>query len=453
MIARNEAANLAACLAPLVPLVRETVVVDTGSTDATRSIALSLGAHVFDFPWCDDFAAARNESLRHATGDWILWMDADDRLDPENTASLSELLTGLGNESVAHLMSCVSLASDGQASFEAKHIRLFPSSPAHRWTRRVHEQILPSLLSSGCLLRETGIAVHHVGYQDHALFMRKIERNLRLVEVEYADRQPDGWYFHQRGSAFFDLRRYAEAIVDLQLAAALARTTDAARVHSLLAEALAHEQGLEAALDAACRGREFFPSSPDLLLLEAQILGALGQLGAAEATLAATLDGVTDAPNPFDVVDATLGLRGRHLLARVHLLQGRADEAEHRTREVLRDRPAFGPAALTLAECLLRKGDIEGFDGVVRAIPDDPEALTGRAVLAAMRATHHGDCHLAIDIVMEALAHDPRSTFLKRARALALVAADHPEAPLTLDALLRDHPLDMELRAAKRQRG
>src|ERR1700689_1316256 len=100
VIARNEAANLPGCLGPLVPFVTETIVVDTGSTDATSSIAESFGARVFDFPWCDDFAAARNESLRRATGDWILWMDADDRLDAENTRRLADLLAGLNGNKV-----------------------------------------------------------------------------------------------------------------------------------------------------------------------------------------------------------------------------------------------------------------------------------------------------------------------------------------------------------------
>jgi GT2 family glycosyltransferase len=79
MIVKNEERHLPDCLASVNDLVDEMIVVDTGSTDRTKAVAASYGAKVSDFPWVDDFAAARNEALRHATGDWVFWMDADDR--------------------------------------------------------------------------------------------------------------------------------------------------------------------------------------------------------------------------------------------------------------------------------------------------------------------------------------------------------------------------------------
>src|ERR1700730_15626481 len=83
LIARNEEANLPACLESAADLVDEIVVVDTGSTDRTKEVAARFGARIYDFAWVDDFSAARNESLRHASGDWIFWLDADDRLDED----------------------------------------------------------------------------------------------------------------------------------------------------------------------------------------------------------------------------------------------------------------------------------------------------------------------------------------------------------------------------------
>ena len=53
------------------------MIVDTGSVDRTKEIAREFGAKVFEFVWIDDFAAARNEALSHATGDYAFWLDAE----------------------------------------------------------------------------------------------------------------------------------------------------------------------------------------------------------------------------------------------------------------------------------------------------------------------------------------------------------------------------------------
>ena len=82
MIVRDNARTLPACLESIRPWVDEMVIVDTGSVDETPRIVEAFGGRLFHFPWCDDFSAARNESLRHARGDWLFWMDSDDAILP-----------------------------------------------------------------------------------------------------------------------------------------------------------------------------------------------------------------------------------------------------------------------------------------------------------------------------------------------------------------------------------
>jgi tetratricopeptide (TPR) repeat protein len=82
MIVKNEEATLGHCLGSIRSLVGEMVVVDTGSTDGTIEIAKGFGARVHRYQWSDDFSAARNEALRHVTGDWVLVLDADEAIDP-----------------------------------------------------------------------------------------------------------------------------------------------------------------------------------------------------------------------------------------------------------------------------------------------------------------------------------------------------------------------------------
>jgi len=95
LIVRNEEAKLPACLESIAGIAGEIIVVDTGSTDRTKEAAAGFGAKVFEFPWIDDFAAARNECIRHASGEWIFWLDADERVDEENREKLRRLLDSL----------------------------------------------------------------------------------------------------------------------------------------------------------------------------------------------------------------------------------------------------------------------------------------------------------------------------------------------------------------------
>ena len=77
-IVRDDATHLKKSIESLSDAVDELIVVDTGSRDDTVGAAKACGATVYEFPWADDFAAARNAALSHATGDWIVFIDADE---------------------------------------------------------------------------------------------------------------------------------------------------------------------------------------------------------------------------------------------------------------------------------------------------------------------------------------------------------------------------------------
>ncbi len=146
MIVKNEAHNIGACIESFADLVDEIIVTDTGSTDDTVAIAKRMGAKVFHFPWIDHFAAARNESLRHATGEWIFWMDADDRLDAENRARLRRLFADLPDGKVAYVFKVLCPPKNaGDSGTVVDHVRLFRNLPGLSWEHRIHEQILPAL--------------------------------------------------------------------------------------------------------------------------------------------------------------------------------------------------------------------------------------------------------------------------------------------------------------------
>lgn len=188
VIAKNEEQFLGDCLASVREIVDEIIVVDTGSTDRTVEIAESFGAKVFHFPWNGDFAAARNESLAHATGDWILVLDADEMIPPEGHAELKKALRH--PEYVGYSLIIENLmGKDGEKSQTALIFRLFRNRPDIRFEGIIHEQALPAAQRTGLPIQNVQTRILHRGYMDQYLDERnKYQRNLdillRQVEVE-----------------------------------------------------------------------------------------------------------------------------------------------------------------------------------------------------------------------------------------------------------------------------
>ncbi|MDA3835589.1 MAG: glycosyltransferase, partial [Spirochaetales bacterium] len=220
MIVKNEAENIAECIRSVKPVVDEIIVVDTGSTDDTRTIAEGLEAKVFDFPWCDDFAAARNESIRHATGDYILWLDADDRISHEDRQGLKRLkerLPSSGNP--ACMLRILNRKTDGEAAVNYQ-LRIFPNVKGACFEGCVHEQIIPSLNRLGIKVVEEDVHILHTGYEDEEAIKAKAERNLHILlnASKERDRTPSENY--HLAQSYFGIEDYSRCIKCLETAMA-----------------------------------------------------------------------------------------------------------------------------------------------------------------------------------------------------------------------------------------
>ena len=95
MIVKNEEAVLERILNPVSEIVDEILIADTGSSDRTKEIAGQYTSQVFDFPWCDDFSAARNFLVEKVRTDYWMWLDADDVMDEKNLEKLKLLKASL----------------------------------------------------------------------------------------------------------------------------------------------------------------------------------------------------------------------------------------------------------------------------------------------------------------------------------------------------------------------
>lgn len=171
MIVKNEEEILERCVNSLKGLYDELIIVDTGSTDRTVEIAKKLGAKVERFEWCDDFSAARNHSFSKASGDWLVWVDADDVLTPGDAEKLRRSIIKADEQGLSGLKVKYCLEGD----FEYYRLRAVKKSEGPLWKGRIHEDIL----FKGLTANEESVVFHH---KPKNRGLRNTERNLRILE-------------------------------------------------------------------------------------------------------------------------------------------------------------------------------------------------------------------------------------------------------------------------------
>lgn len=336
IIAKDAAATLEACLAGAKAVADEIVVVDTGSNDATEEVAKRLGARVYRYQWRDDFAAARNFALSKAGGQWVLFLDTDETLFPEDVPLLKELLSRTGVE--AYFLVIHSLVDDRGRQVVSPALRLFRRRPQYRWQGRVHEQILPSIVAAnqGCI-EISGVRVKHFGYLAAQVASGdKIRRNLRLLQLELAERPHDPFVLfnlgveRQRAGELTEaLASYEKARQNLDPAWSFASLLEKRRIDCLMALGR-----LEEALSACREAEAKFPAYTDLPFQEGLILGALGQLDAAKEALERCL-AMGDAPPWFTSEKGVGSWRALIALARVCRQLGELEAAAQALLRVL----------------------------------------------------------------------------------------------------------------------
>ncbi len=185
LIVRNEERFLEACLRSLDGLADEIVVVDTGSTDRSLEIARGLGARVSSVVWNGDFSAARNASFDAAHGEWILYIDADERVAAFDRPELERQLA-----SPSH--ACYTVLFRPQRGFTRyREYRLFRNRPDLRFRGLIHESMLPALealrAGTGLAVGDSDVCLEHHGYEGD--LRNKHERNLPLLQARL-EREP-----------------------------------------------------------------------------------------------------------------------------------------------------------------------------------------------------------------------------------------------------------------------
>jgi len=197
MIVRNEERFLRGCLESIRDVVDEIVIVDTGSEDGTKAIALEYGARVFDFPWSGDFAAARNEALKHCLGEWILYIDADERLRPADKGYVTQILSDGGKAAYT----VVFYPIVGYTAYP--EYRIFRNDPRIRFEGVIHESMVSAIHGvarvDGLEIGECDLTIDHLGYEGD--LTHKHVRNVSLLRAQI-ENDPERIYLRwQLGAA------------------------------------------------------------------------------------------------------------------------------------------------------------------------------------------------------------------------------------------------------------
>lgn len=227
MIVKNEEENILRFLNHHKKLANEIIVVDTGSTDNTKKICVENGAKVYDFEWCDDFSEARNESLKHATGDWILVLDADEFLSAKDMYKILKL-SELNDRQTCYLLTqrhytnktnIDTVPVSGEFPnyewgfsyyYQSSIARLFPNSRSLYFTYCVHEMIEPQAKIYKYRIVPTDIIIHHYG-QIASKQKNKSEFYIRLGKKKIEENPEDPKAYYELGLEYNALGKHSEA--------------------------------------------------------------------------------------------------------------------------------------------------------------------------------------------------------------------------------------------------
>jgi tetratricopeptide (TPR) repeat protein len=346
MIVRDEAAQIEDCLRSVQGFVDEMVVVDTGSTDNTVALAQALGARVEQIDWPGDFAPARNQALQWVSGDWVLVLDADERLRPEAMAPLRALMA----QPDVLLINLLRHERGAVQSPYSNVSRLFRRHPAIRWSRAYHSMVDDSVAellqheSHWRIADCTEPALLHDGYRPELLAQGNKPQRLRdAMEAELLERPGDPYACAKLGS--------------LEVADGnLERGTTLLRQGLEQCPAGAHPERYELLLHLALAEAPRDPAAAVALYREALALPL-----AARLSLAARLN-----------------------LAALLLQQGQAQEAETLCQRATAAAPEIGLGWYNLGLIRRRLGDIAGaleaYREARRLQPEHPETHQNLAV-------------------------------------------------------------------------
>lgn len=211
MIVKNEEKILEKSLKSISKYNFDIVIVDTGSTDKTKEVALKYTKNVFDYKWCNDFAKARNFSISKAKGDYILVIDADEIIESIDVNSVKKLIKENSNK-VGRILRINEYSRNGERfTYKERVNRLFKKDK-FQYNGRIHEQVI-EINNKNYDTYNVPIILNHYGYEkDEINRKNKISRNINLLKDELKENGNDPYILYQLGKSYYMNENYEKAI-------------------------------------------------------------------------------------------------------------------------------------------------------------------------------------------------------------------------------------------------
>lgn len=357
MIVKNEAQNIRRCLESVAGAVDEIVVVDTGSTDNTRQIARELGARVNSFLWNENFSDARNASLDLATGDWVLFLDADEELHRDSREVLRRLTSDDAVE--GYFVKIINyIGSEGWTETCPDLVfRLFRNRKEYRFRGAIHEQIADVILeknNNAAYRIAEEIVIIHYGYLDRQIDEKdKKNRNLRIIEKELEENPENRLLRYHYGVELFRAERYREAAEELTKAASGIDPNTIYLPKLLRYIVMSHKSAgqPDSALDVARLGLQFFPDYADLYYYAGLIYLELKQYGRAYESFQKAVS-MPPQPTQYASFGGVRGFRSSYHLGQIAEIFLNYEEALGFYIASLRDNQGFTPALESIVRIL-----------------------------------------------------------------------------------------------------
>ncbi|HEY1510402.1 MAG TPA: glycosyltransferase [Solirubrobacteraceae bacterium] len=447
MIVKDEEEMLPRCLAAVAPAVDEIVIVDTGSSDRTIEIARTHGATVIEKEWTGSFADARNASFEAATGDWIIYLDADEVLVADDVNRLKALTSRTWSEAFYLVETSYTgeLGDGGAITHNA--LRVFRNRPNYRFEGRLHEQIAHHLpVYATGRVGQSSVRIDHYGYLGAVRDAKdKSRRNLDLLKAQQAESPSDAFLHFNLGTEYAVIGDHASALTEFEAAWNLVQKQgqeDRDFVPALiqrLITSLRHTGRANEAISRANEALKTFPGFTDLVFSQALAAVALGREGEAIAYWQQCIE-MGDAPAHFGASVGSGTYLPRIALAELHMRHGELDDARELLDWCVAEHPDVIGVIAPYALVLLSTGT------PAEALSDEIEGRVTDLTPAArfMLATilfNHGAMAAAADQYRAILAVRPTSSQIRVQLAETLLnERNHAEAATEATQIAEDDP-------------